>query len=126
MKKIIILLSIFVFCGVFVYGNALAANPDKIKVGILLPLTGTFAAVAAMEGVTLKKLIVAAENKVDLSRSVGLSNNPIVEQVEITVTVQADAPKEKLAEIERLAHERCPGVYCLTNPIPLRTQLVVE
>ena len=46
MRKIVILLSIFVFVGVFGYGNALAANPDKIKVGILLPLTGTFAAVA--------------------------------------------------------------------------------
>ncbi|MGE5253312.1 MAG: ABC transporter substrate-binding protein [Planctomycetaceae bacterium] len=46
MKKFLILFSIFVFCGVLVFGNALAANPDKIKVGILLPLTGTFAAVA--------------------------------------------------------------------------------
>jgi branched-chain amino acid transport system substrate-binding protein len=46
MKKFLVLLSIFVFCGVFGSGNTLAANPDKIKVGILLPLTGTFAAVA--------------------------------------------------------------------------------
>ncbi|MDO8955764.1 MAG: ABC transporter substrate-binding protein [Deltaproteobacteria bacterium] len=46
MKKFLVLLSIFVFCGVFNSGNTLAANPDKIKVGILLPLTGTFAAVA--------------------------------------------------------------------------------
>ncbi len=46
MKKIVILLAIFVFVGVFGYGSAMAANPSKIKVGILLPLTGTFAAVA--------------------------------------------------------------------------------
>ncbi len=46
MKKSLILLSILVFVSVFGYGNALGANPDKIKVGILLPLTGTFAAVA--------------------------------------------------------------------------------
>ena len=46
MKKFLVLLSIFVFCGVFNSGNTLAADPDKIKVGILLPLTGTFAAVA--------------------------------------------------------------------------------
>ena len=46
MKKSLILLSILVFVSVFGYGNAMAANPDKIKVGILLPLTGTFAAVA--------------------------------------------------------------------------------
>jgi len=46
MKKLLILLSIFVFCSALGSGNTLAANPDKIKVGILLPLTGTFAAVA--------------------------------------------------------------------------------
>jgi len=46
MKRFLVLLSIFVFCGVFGSGSALAAGPDKIKVGILLPLTGTFAAVA--------------------------------------------------------------------------------
>ena len=46
MKKCLILLSILVFCIVFSSSNTLAANPDKIKVGILLPLTGTFAAVA--------------------------------------------------------------------------------
>jgi len=46
MKKTIILFSIFVFVGVLGYGGAMAANPKNIKVGILLPLTGTFGAVA--------------------------------------------------------------------------------
>jgi branched-chain amino acid transport system substrate-binding protein len=46
MKKSLILFSILAFCTLFIFGNALAANPTKIKVGILLPLTGTFAAVA--------------------------------------------------------------------------------
>jgi branched-chain amino acid transport system substrate-binding protein len=46
MKKCLMLLSVLVFCIIFVSGNTLAANPTKIKVGILLPLTGTFAAVA--------------------------------------------------------------------------------
>jgi len=46
MKRLVVLLAIFILCSVFLSGNILAANPDKIKVGILLPLTGTFAAVA--------------------------------------------------------------------------------
>ena len=46
MKKLWVLLSALVFCSVVGYGNAVAAAPGKIKVGILLPLTGTFAAVA--------------------------------------------------------------------------------
>jgi len=46
MKKLLVLLSLFVFSSLLVATDTLAANPDKIKVGILLPLTGTFAAVA--------------------------------------------------------------------------------
>jgi len=46
MKKLLIILSILVFCSVFGAGNTLAADPSKIKVGILLPLTGPFAAVS--------------------------------------------------------------------------------
>jgi len=46
MKKFLVLFSILVLGGVFGSGNTLGANPDKIKVGILLPLTGTFAMVA--------------------------------------------------------------------------------
>ncbi len=40
------LLAIPVLCSVLGQGPATAAEPNKIKVGILLPLTGTFAAVA--------------------------------------------------------------------------------
>lgn len=46
MKKLLVLFSALVFCGLFGFGTAMAAAPGKIKVGILLPLTGTFAAVA--------------------------------------------------------------------------------
>jgi branched-chain amino acid transport system substrate-binding protein len=46
MKKILVLLMIFACCSVLISANVQAANPDKVKVGILLPLTGTFAAVA--------------------------------------------------------------------------------
>jgi branched-chain amino acid transport system substrate-binding protein len=46
MKKLLRLLGLFAACGMLAQGGALAAQPTKIKVGILLPLTGTFAAVA--------------------------------------------------------------------------------
>ena len=46
MKKLLTLISVFLFCNVLGYGTTIAAEPNKIKVGILLPLTGTFAAVA--------------------------------------------------------------------------------
>ena len=46
MKRGLVWLLVFTLCVVFSSGQALAANPDKIKVGILLPLTGVFSAVA--------------------------------------------------------------------------------
>src|SRR5512136_1793890 len=46
MKKCLMLFLILACCIVFNSSNTLAANPTSIKVGILLPLTGTFAAVA--------------------------------------------------------------------------------
>ncbi|MEW6664706.1 MAG: ABC transporter substrate-binding protein [Thermodesulfobacteriota bacterium] len=46
MKRLSVSLLVLVLLAVFSLGNSMAADPDKIKVGILLPLTGTFAAVA--------------------------------------------------------------------------------
>src|ERR1022692_4112618 len=46
MKRHWKLISIFLFCSVLGHGATIAAEPAVVKIGILLPLTGTFAAVA--------------------------------------------------------------------------------
>jgi len=46
MNKLLTSLSILLLCNVLGFGTSLAADAGKIQVGILLPLTGTFAAVA--------------------------------------------------------------------------------
>jgi branched-chain amino acid transport system substrate-binding protein len=46
MKKLLTALSVLLLCNAYGFGTAHAADPNKIQVGILLPLTGTFAAVA--------------------------------------------------------------------------------
>jgi branched-chain amino acid transport system substrate-binding protein len=46
MRYLMRVLSVFLLCNVLGFGTTLAAEPGKIQVGILLPLTGTFAAVA--------------------------------------------------------------------------------
>ena len=46
MRKVHALLAMFALGSVLAQSAARAADPDKIKVGVLLPLTGTFAAVA--------------------------------------------------------------------------------
>ncbi|MBI5048663.1 MAG: OsmC family protein [Deltaproteobacteria bacterium] len=85
----------------------------------------TFATLAAMEGIALKKIKVTAESYIDFSKVFGLSDNPIAEKVKFILQVESDAPKNKLMELEELAKKRCPAVYCLTNPIKLETSLEV-
>ena len=86
----------------------------------------TFATMAAMEGVELESFTVHAESGIDFSKVLGLSENPIAEGVKFTLEVKSDASEEKLREIEELSKQRCPAVYCITNPIPLTTELKVK
>ena len=79
---------------------------------------------ATIIGIKIHDLKVTAENFMDLSKTLGLTNNPIVERVKITTIVKSDAKEEQLKELEKMARERCPGVYCLVNPIPLETELL--
>lgn len=85
----------------------------------------TFATMAALEGVEIRKLTITAESSMDLSKVFGLSDNPIAEKVRFILQVDSPAPAEKIREIEALSKERCPAVYCLTNPIALETELKV-
>lgn len=85
----------------------------------------TFATMAAMEGIKLKKLRIVAESAIDFSKVFGLTNNPIAEKVKFTLFVDSDAPADKIKKLEELSRERCPAVYCLTNPIPLETELKI-
>jgi uncharacterized OsmC-like protein len=111
----------------FMGGMGLAPDPIQYCLyGLAACYAATFVSIAAMEGIALQGVKIAVENKVDLTRALGLSSNPIVEGVEVTLTVKADVPRERLESIEALARDRCPGVYCLVNPIQLTTSLVTE
>lgn len=81
--------------------------------------TGTFATMAAMLGIELKKLTVKVEADINFSRVFGAGENPVMEEVRVTLEVVSDAPEEKIREAEKLALERCPVVYTLRNPVKL-------
>jgi uncharacterized OsmC-like protein len=109
----------------FMGGEGLAPDPIQYCLfGLAACFAGTFMSMATMTGIKIGALRVSAENFTDLSKTLGLTNNPIVERVKIITTVKSDTKEEQLKELERMAHERCPGVYCTINPIPLETELV--
>jgi len=110
----------------FMGGGGLKPDPVQYCLyGLAACFAQTFASIAAEKGVKLKHLRVAAENKVNLINPLGLGDDPTVEGVSFLVDVSSDRD-EKIPEIEELAKERCPGVYCLTKPIKLEIKTEVS
>ena len=109
----------------FMGGSGLAPDPIQYCLfGFAACFAGTFMSTATMMGIKIQSLKVSAENFMDLSKTLGVTHNPIVERVKITTTVKSDAKEDQLKELGRMAYERCPGVYCLVNPISLESELI--
>ena len=94
--------------------------------GLVSCYTATFATIASMMGIELKKLTAKLEGDLNFSRVLGLSQEPVMEEIRIALLVESDAPQEKLEEVEKLAYERCPAVFALTEQVKLNTYLEVK
>jgi len=104
----------------FLGGHGQAPDPLQYCLfGLSACYASTFMAIACERGLALTKLTITAENKVNLSKTIGLSNEPIVEEVRLALSVSGKASRQQLEEINRETEERCPGAYCLKNPIRL-------
>ena len=93
--------------------------------GLISCYTATFAAMASQMGIKLRKLAARLEGDLNFSLVFGLSSEPVMEEIRIALQVESDAPREKLEEAEKLAHERCPAVFALTEQVKLNTSLEV-
>ena len=94
--------------------------------GLASCYTGTFATMAAMLGIKLKKLTTKVEADVNFSKVFGISDEPIMEEVRVMLTVVSDEPEEKIKQAEELALQRCPVVYTLKNPVKLVPSLEIS
>ena len=104
-------------------GSGAAPNPLVYCLwGGLACYAMTFATEAAREGVELRALRGTVTTEVDQSRALGLSDRPPVEAITWSLEIDADADGETLERLKQQADARCPGVYCLRNPISLTTE----
>ena len=94
--------------------------------GLVSCYTATFAAMASQVGIKLTKLTARLEGDLNFSRVFGLSQEPVIEEIRIALEVESNAPREKLKEAERLAYERCPAVFALTERVKLNTMMKVN
>ena len=108
----------------FMGGQGRSPNPLQYCLfGMAACFLGTFASVAAEENLNVKSLKIIAENEVNLRRPLGLSDDPVVEKIKMTVEIESDDPEEKVNSVKEKAMKRCPAVYCITNPIPLEVEV---
>jgi len=94
--------------------------------GLASCYTATFATMAAMLGIELKRLTTRVEADVNFSRVFGLGDQPVMEEVRVTLHVVSDAPEVKIREAEDLAIQRCPVVFTLKNPVKLTPFLKIS
>lgn len=105
-------------------GSGAAPNPLAYCFwGGLACYAMTFAQEAARKGVELKALRAEVTTDVDMSRALGVSDRPPVEQINWKLGVDSDATPEQLAELKELSDNNCPGAYCIRNPISLNTSV---
>jgi uncharacterized OsmC-like protein len=83
----------------------------------------TYAQEAARSGVELRALRARVEANVDQSRALGVTDNPPVDHIDWTLEVDAEADEAQLAELKTAADAHCPGVWCISNPVDLRTRV---
>jgi uncharacterized OsmC-like protein len=105
-------------------GSGAAPNPLAYCFwGGLACYAMTYALEAARLGVELRALRGTVTTEVDQSRALGVSERAPVEGVTWSLDVDADVPRDVLDRLKEQADARCPGVYCLRNPIPLDTRV---
>jgi len=111
----------------FLGGSGTRPGPLNYCVfGLTSCFASTFMTIAAMEGVEIKAAKFAGECMVDFSKTFGLSDKPIIESARFKVSVKSEASEEKLERVTKLAEERCPGMYSLTNKINVKTELLTD
>src|SRR3989338_682533 len=75
----------------FMGGSGIKPDPVQYCLfGLGACYAQTFASVAAEKGIKLNELKVSVENKVNLSKALGLSEEPIVEKVKLQVNASID------------------------------------
>jgi uncharacterized OsmC-like protein len=113
---------------VHVGGQNVAPSPlEFLLSGAVGCYAAVFAFYAAKMGVSYDSFEAVARTTMDVRGHMMPDAPPSgFQKVTIEISVVSDASAEKLAEIERLSLEGCPGINTLRHPVPVETRLNVQ
>ncbi len=109
----------------FLGGNGNRLGPMAYCIaGITSCFIGTFAAVAASQGIKLTKLSVNAQCNVNFAKTLDVADEPIMNGIEFDIDAQADnADRKKLEQMLNMALERWPAMYSMSHNIPVNAKI---
>lgn len=109
-------------------GGGTAVHPvHYCMVGFCGCFSAAFAKWTAMAGIELKKLDIRIVADIDLTTGFGIEDGiPAVENYQLEIFVESDAPMEKLNEVLEATKKRCFCMYCITTPIVPKIEMIVE
>jgi len=104
------------------------ANPQEHLLAALNAcMTVGYAAVCAMEGITLRELSIETSGDIDLRGFLGLDDaiKPGYEELEYTVHIKADATPAQIERVHDIVCRTSPNRFNLAQPVRLRSRLVL-
>lgn len=92
--------------------------------GITSCFIGTFATIAASQGVILVKLGVNTQCNVNFAKTLDVADEPIVDAITFQIDAKSEnADRAKLDDILKMALERCPAMYSMSHVVPVNAAL---
>jgi uncharacterized OsmC-like protein len=108
------------------FGGSEAA-PNAVQYclfGIAACYAATFVQWATIKGINLKKLGVKITSDLNLNKRFAVSEEDIVNFIEISLDVLSEAKASEIQEIKEITDKRCPAMFCLTNTIDVKTEIL--
>ena len=108
------------------FGGSEAA-PNAVQYclfGIAACYAATFVQWATIKGIKLEKLGVKITSDLNLNKRFAVSEEDIVNFIEIKLDVSSESETTEIQEIKDITDKRCPAMFCLTNKIDVKTEIL--
>ena len=108
------------------FGGSEAA-PNAVQhclFGIAACYAATFAQWATIKGINLKKLSVKITGDLNVNKRFAVSEEDIVNYIEIKLDVSSESKASEIQEIKDITDKRCPAMFCMTNNIKVKTEIL--
>jgi len=107
-------------------GEDSGANPvEQVLHGLAGCITTTLVYHAAAKGIKIDEMETSFEGDLDLRGLLGLpgAKRNGYEEIRVRVKVKADASREEIEELVKLAERRSPVYDIVTNPVPVKVSI---